>query len=172
LQARADEENVVPDYNYQNHRFQLTDERSENYARALDGYPLDITVDRDWPGTTADPNRQRFDADAMLEVANQIDRKIQSIQSATYTPQSLAATASVAFGPADWNAANYLKQASGDVARTVSNYANQLITNLQAAAQSIRAAAGRNQGAEQTNLDSMTSQQHSVTGQQSPTSWT
>src|SRR5215470_2224977 len=144
LQARADEENVVPDYNYENHRFQLTDERSENYARELDGYPLDITMDRDWPGTTADPNRQRFDADAMIEVANWIDAQVKSIQSATYTPQSLAATASVSFGPSEWNAANYLKQASGSVAKTVSNYVNQLITNLQAASQSIRAAAGHN----------------------------
>jgi hypothetical protein len=172
LQARADEENAVPDYNYENHRAHFTDDRSQNSAQALEGYPLDITLDDRWPGLTANPNRQRFDADKMLEVADWIDQQVAAIQRGQFTPQALASTASVSYGPADWNAANYLKQASGRVATTVSDYAGQLVTNLQAASAAIRGAAGRYGRAENTNTDSMTSQQNSVTGQQAPTSWT
>jgi hypothetical protein len=172
LQARADEENVVSDYNYENHRFELTDDRSRNSAQALEGYPLDITLDDSWPGVSANPNRQRFDADKMLEVADWIDQQVAAIQRGQFTPQALGTTSSVTYGPPDWNAANYLKQASGRVATTVSDYAGQLVTNLQAASTAIRNAAGRYGRAENTNTDSMTSQQNSAAGQQAPTSWT
>jgi hypothetical protein len=178
LQARAEEEKVVrnndrypPDYNYENHRFQLTDDRSRNSAQQLEGYPLDLTPIENWPGLTANPNRQRFDKDKMLEVASWIDRQIEALQRGQFTPQALSSTASVSYGPADWNAANYLKQASGQVAQTVSDYAGQLITNLQGASAAIKAAAGRYGGTENTNADSMTSQQNSVTGQDPSRRW-
>jgi len=171
-QAKAQEEKAVPDYDYiGNHQFQLSDEKSENNAQALDGYPLDVRPDPYWPGLSPNPNRQRFDVDKMLEVADWIDGQIKSIQQANYTPQSLASTASASYGPADWNAANYLKQSSGQVAKTVSNYAGQLITNLQEASATIRSAAAKYGGAEQTNTDTMTSQQNAAAGQQQPTSW-
>lgn len=167
----------MPDYDYiGSHKFQLTDDKSRNDAQSLDGYPLDVTLES-WPGLSANPNKQRFDVDKMLEVANWIDGQIRSIQSANYTPQSLAATATVSFGPPDWNAANYLKQSSGQVAKTVSNYAGQLVTSLQEASTAIRTAAAKYGGAETTNADSMTSQQNSAAdqqtpaNQQTPTSW-
>jgi len=161
----------VPDYDYRgNHEVQLSNQHSENSAQGLDGYPLDLEY-ADWPGLSADPNKQRFDVDKMLEVADWIDGQITSIQQANYKPQDLAATGQVAYGPAEWNAANYLKQSSGQVAKTVSNYANQLVTNLQQASASIRAAAGKYGGSEQTNTDTMNNQQNNAAGQQAPTSW-
>jgi hypothetical protein len=162
----------VPDYDYiGNHQFHLTDDKSRNDAQTLAGYPLNVTPDAHWPGLTADPNKQRFDVDKMLEVADWIDSQIKSIQSANYTPESLAGTATVSYGPADWNAANYLRQSSGEVAKTVSNYARQLVTNLQEAATAIRTAAAKYRGAEGTNTDTMNTQQTNLTGQPAPTSW-
>jgi hypothetical protein len=162
----------VPDYDYiGNHQVQLTADKSRNDAQSLDGYPLDVTLESNWPGQSADPNKQRFDVDKMLAVADWIDGQIRTIQSANYTPQSLAATASVSYGPSDWNAANYLKQSSGQVAKTVSNYAGQLVTNLREASAAIRKAAAKYGGAETTNADSMTSQQNNAADQQTPTSW-
>jgi hypothetical protein len=171
LPARADEENFVRDYDYENHRFQLTDHKSDNYARALDGYPLDVTLDSTWPGQSPDPNKQRFNADAMLDVAKWLDQQVSALQQGTYAPQSVGSTASVSYGPSDWNAANYLKDASGRVAKTVSDYTRDLINNLQQASKSIRAAAANNRGTEQANADSMVNQQNSMPGQDSPTSW-
>ena len=164
----------MPDYNYDNHRFQPTDDRSKNYAQSLDGttYHLDVTLQADWPGLGADPHKQRFDVQKMNDVARWIDEQIRTLQQGSYTPQSLPPTASVSYGPTDWNAANNLKAASGEVAKTVSDYANKLIVNLNAASAAIKKAAAHYGGAEQTNLDSMTSQQNSLAGQPSPTSWT
>jgi len=162
----------VPDYDYiGHHQFQLTDDHSRNDAQALDGYPLDILPDSNWPGLSADPNKQRFDTDKMLEVADWIDSQIRSIQGGSYTPASLASTGTVSYGPPDWNAANYLKQSSGQVARTVSNYAGQLVTNLQEASTAIRTAAAKYGGAESTNADTMTTQQNNAAGQPAPQSW-
>ena len=170
-QASAEEEKVVPDYDYENHRFQLTDDRSRNAARSLEGYPLDISLNGNWPGLAANHNRQRFDPDKMMEVATWIDRQVEAIQRGQYTPQALAGAASVSYGPPDWNAANYLQEASGRVAKTVSDYAVQLVHNLEAASLAIKNAAGRYGRVENTNTDSMTSQQNSVTSQQPPSSW-
>src|SRR5205823_13948307 len=67
---------------------------TEIYTLSLhDALPI-FTPDPNWPGLFADPNRQRFDVDKMLEVADWIDSQIKSIQSANYTPQSLATTRS------------------------------------------------------------------------------
>jgi hypothetical protein len=108
----------------------------------------------------------------MMDVAAWIDEQIKSLQRGSYTPQALNGTKSVSYGPTDWIAANHLKDASGRVATTVSDYAGDLLTNLQKASEAIKRAAGRYSSAENTNTDSMTSQQNSVTGQQTPTSWT
>jgi hypothetical protein len=162
----------VPDYDYiGNHQVQLSNQKSENSAQALDGYPLDVVVDPYWPGLTANPNHQRFDVDKMLEVADWIDRQIESIEGSHYKPQSLAATAQVSYGPPDWNAANYLRESSGRVATTVSDYAVELLKNLKSASSTIRTAAAKYRGAEHTNADTMDSQRNNVAGQQAPTSW-
>jgi hypothetical protein len=162
----------VPDYDYiGNHQVHLSDQKSENDAQVLQGYPLDVAPDPSWPGLTANPNHQRFDVDKMIEVANWIDQQVKLIESPHYKPQSLAGTAQVSYGPPDWNAANYLKAASGRVATTVSDYAVELVTNLKQASSSIRTAAAKYGGAENTNADSMDSQLNNVTGQQAPTSW-
>ncbi len=161
----------MPDYDYQNHRFHTTDDKSKNNATQLDGYSLDVTPDKNWPGLSADKNKQRFDVDKMDEVATWIEQQIKTLQTGSYTPQSVAQTGSVSYGPSSWNAANYLKDASGIVAKTVSDYSTQLITSLQSAAGSIRSAIAKYNGSETANTQSMNAQQNSLNSQPTPTSW-
>jgi ribosome-binding factor A len=140
----------VTDYDYNHHRVSLdNNDRSRNTATALDGYPLDIQPDGSWPGLDANPREQRFDKQAMLDVADKIDRLISDVGTI-----DLSSAASVSFGPDSWQAAVYLRQASGQVAHAVSEYSQELIRNLQAAAQAIRTAAGTYGTAESANAAS------------------
>ena len=157
----------MPDneYNYDQHRVTLDDsDRSENTAAALDGYyPLDLQPAADWPGTERNPREQRFNKDAMIEVADTIDRLIGEVGSI-----DLSSTAGVNFGPDSWQAAVYLRQASAQVSRTVGTYSQELIQNLTTAAQSIRAAAGHYGGAEGANTANITGVDNNLAGSQPP----
>ncbi|HVQ93660.1 MAG TPA: hypothetical protein VMU51_21665 [Mycobacteriales bacterium] len=133
----------MTDYNYDQHRVTLGDDRSQNAATGLTGYPLDVRPDAHWPGLDRNPREQRFDQTAMNDVADKIDQLIADVGTI-----NVSSAGAVSFGPDSWQAAVYLKHASGQVAGAVQTYSQQLIQNLQQAAAAIRAAAGNYAGAE------------------------
>jgi hypothetical protein len=148
------------DYNYTHNRVTLGDDTSDNNAAGLAGYSLDVSPNGDWPGTNADPNKQRVNADDMLAVARTIDNYVEALQNSGAT--EIPAKAAVSYGPDSWQAAVYLRDASGQVAHGVSQYTAKLIANLQAASTAIKHAAGKYSGAESTNRQSAAGQQSSL----------
>jgi hypothetical protein len=151
---------MVTDYNYGNHRANISDsDSSKNSAQSLDGYPLDVQPDSQWPGLDANPNELHVDKQGMLSVADTIDGLIEDIGTIDVTQAG-----NVSFGPESWNAALYLKDASTQVSGAVNEYAKKLVANLQQASASIRAAAGNYGGAEQTSSDSVSNVQGNLDG--------
>jgi hypothetical protein len=151
---------MVTDYNYGNHRAGLSDSDSgQNSAQALAGYPLDVQPNADWPGTEGNPRELHVDKHGMLAVADTIDGLIEDIGTIDVTQAG-----NVSFGPDSWQAALFLKDASGQVAGAVNQYARELVTNLQAASAAIRAAAGQYGSAEQTSADSVNTVQGNLDG--------
>lgn len=150
----------MADYNYGNDRVHLGDEKSQNTASGLAGYSLDVTRDGSWPGLNAAPDKQRVDPDKMNAVADTIDGYVQALQNSGAT--QIQGATSVSYGPDSWGAAVYLKDASGQVAQTVSSYTQTLIQNLTAASAAIRSATQGYKGAEKTNTTSATNQQNSL----------
>lgn len=152
----------MTDYEYGDDRVQLTGDSSQNGATAQAGYPLDVRPDGNWPGRSADPNRQRLDTDKMLELASVIDTYVQTLQGSGVL--QIEGDTTVSYGPDRWQAAQYLGQASKQVARTVSSYTQQLIQNLQGASLAIKNAAAGYSGAEHANQASAANQQSAVDG--------
>ncbi|HEV7205611.1 MAG TPA: hypothetical protein VGN18_13460 [Jatrophihabitans sp.] len=150
----------MADYNYGNDRVHLGDEKSQNTASGLGGYSLDVSRDGSWPGLNAAPDKQRVHPEKMNAVAGTIESIAQGLQASHFT--EIQSSTSVSYGPNSWGAAVYLKDASGQVAQTVTNYTQQLIANLTDAANAIRKASGGYQGAESTNTSSATNQQASL----------
>lgn len=146
---------MVTDYNYGNHRANLSDSDSgQNSAQGLDGYPLDVQPDPSWPGLDGNPNELHVDKQGMLSVADTIDGLIEDIGTIDVTQAG-----NVSFGPDSWNAALYLKDASTQVSGAVNEYAKKLVANLQQASASIRAAAGNYGTAEQSSSDDVSNVQ-------------
>ncbi|HSV66262.1 MAG TPA: hypothetical protein VLJ59_10205 [Mycobacteriales bacterium] len=153
----------MTDYDYGDQHIRLDDnDSSKNKATGLSDYSLEVTPDRNWPGTSANPKQQRFDTHKMRLVADRIDSYVTSLEGGGV--KTIAQTAAVSFGPPSWNAAVYLQKASGDVATLVGQYSAQLVENLRAAASSIRAAADQYDGAEDTNMISANNQHRSLDG--------
>lgn len=152
----------MADYNYGDDRVHLGDDKSQNTASGLGGYSLDVSPDGSWPGLSAAPDKQRVDPEKMNAVADTIDGYVQTLQNSGAT--QIQGATSVSYGPDSWAAAVYLKDASGQVAQTVSSYTQTLIQNLTAASAAIRSATQGYKGAEQTNTHSATNQQNSLDG--------
>jgi hypothetical protein len=156
---------VSDTYNYDDHRVHLSDSDSDKNGAASLNYHLDVQLDGNWPGMSPDPHKQRFDVHKMREAAGKIDELIAGLTGAgTGTPQSIAKNGSPSFGPDSWAAAKYLKTASDQVVGTVSKYTTDLVTNLTAAANSIRAAADAYDKSENANKKSGSNQQASLEG--------
>ncbi|MEP7020107.1 MAG: hypothetical protein ABI808_05615 [Pseudonocardiales bacterium] len=159
----------MANYDYTQDRVTLGGDTSDNNATGLGGYSLDVSPNGSWPGLSADPNKQRLDTDAMMSVAQSIDNYVQALQNSGHT--EIQGKAAVSYGPDSWGAAVYLKDASSQVATTVSQYTSELITNLTAASGAIRKAAGQYSGAESTNQQSASNQQNSLDGSRSSTGY-
>jgi hypothetical protein len=154
----------MADYNYGgDKRVSLGDDTSDNGASGLGGYTLNVVPDQNWPGMSADPNKQKVDADAMNDVATTIDNLVESLQGSAISDVTTK-SAQANYGPDSWGAASYLKDATGQVATAVTQYTQELITNLQSAAKAIRNATGQYTGAESTNKASAGNQQSAVDG--------
>jgi hypothetical protein len=160
---------MADNYDYNQDRVELGDDTSDNNASGLSGYSLDVSPNGSWPGLSADPNKQRLDTEAMLSIAQSIDNYVEALQNSGHN--EIQGKAAVSYGPDSWGAAVYLKDASGQVASTVSRYTTDLITNLSAAAAAIRSAAGQYASAESTNQHSASNQQNSLDGSRSSTGY-
>lgn len=157
----------MTDYDYDQHRATISgSDRSQNSAAALAGYPLDVRPDGSWPGLHADPSQQRFDKTAMNDVVETIRNLIADAGAI-----KLTSAASVSFGPETWQAAVYLKHASGQVAQAVQDYSQRLIQNLQQAADAISKAAGNYGDAETTNTGNVDAVNNNMPAGQNPPPW-
>jgi hypothetical protein len=168
----ASEEKVVSDdkYNYDAHRAHLSDSDSgANSAQGLGSdYHLNVQLEGNWPGISPDPNKQRFDVENMRKAAGKIDELISALTgTGSGTPASIQQHGAPSYGPDTWAAANYLKTASSQMAGTVGKYAQDMVTNLSAAAQAIRSAADAYDKAEGANQQSGQNQQSSLSNQPS-----
>jgi len=153
-------------YNYDEHKVQLdSQDSSKNSAQALAGYHLDVRLQPGWPGLDPDPNKLAFDSKQMGAIADRIDRLLDNLTSTSGagTPQSILAKGVPSFGPSTWAAASYLQTATSQVAGTVAQYAQDLILNLQGAAQAIRTAIANHDKAEHANQQSGRNLQTSLT---------
>jgi len=149
----------VPDYDY-NHITLSDSDRSKNTATDIDGYPLDVTLQQGWPGTSADPHQARYTPAKMRDVADWLDQTANDLQGMPTRLNEVAGKAN--YGPNTWNEARHLGDASKQVLTAVVQYSNEILTNLHAAAQSIRAAADKYDGGESANEQSMANQQQNL----------
>jgi hypothetical protein len=158
-------------YDYNAHRAHLSDsDSSQNSAQGIN-YHLDVQLQKDWPGLSPDPNKQKFDVDKMRQAAGQIDHLIRVLTGGgSGTPQSIQQHGAPSFGPDTWAAATYLKTAAQEMASTVGKYSQDLIDNLRAASQAITAAADGYGGAEHANVQSGQNQQASLDNTAQPSS--
>jgi cytochrome c556 len=133
---------VSDTYNYDAHRAHLSgSDSSQNSAQGIN-YHLDVQVQKDWPGLSPDPNKQRFDVEKMRQAARKIDELISVLDGGgSGTAQSVQRSGAPSFGPESWAAATYLKTAAEQMAGAVGKYTTDLIANLRAASQAIRSAA-------------------------------
>lgn len=150
----------MADYNYSHDRVKLGGDTGDNNASGLGGYSLDVSPDGKWPGMSADPNKQRLNADDMITIAQTIDNYVEALQNSGAA--EIPSKAAVSFGPDSWQAAVYLKDASGQVAKGVSEYTTKLISNLQAASTAIKNASGKYSGAESANQQGAANQQRDI----------
>lgn len=158
----------MTDYNYDQHRATLDgSDRSRNTATNLSGYSIQIKPESDWPGLERNPREQRFDKDAMIGVTDAIKGLVAELGTI-----DLTSAGSVSFGPDSWQAAVYLREASGQVARTVNTYAQELIRNLEQATANIRAAAINYGGAENANTAAVTAVDNNLAASPAPSGTT
>lgn len=148
----------MTDYNYGDEGVVLSDDdSSKNHAHGLDGHSLTLSPIKDWPGTSANPNEIRANHDDMDDVADQLDKLADRIQSNTMTQlQTKGGTTN--YGPDQWYAAKYLKDSMSQVTGLVSQYSTTLQSSLREAASSIRAAKSGYSGADNTNAGSANAQ--------------
>jgi hypothetical protein len=158
-------------YDYNAHRAHLSDSDSaQNSAQGIN-YHLDVQLQKDWPGLSPDPNKQRFDVHKMRQAAGQIDHLIRVLTGGgSGTPQSIQQHGAPSFGPDTWAAASYLKTAAQEMAGTVGKYSQDLIDNLRAASEAITAAANGYDGTEHANVQSGQNQQASLDNTAQPSS--
>jgi uncharacterized protein YukE len=149
----------VPDYDYEHLTLDKND-RSQNTATDIEGYPLDVTLQEGWPGTSADPHQVRYNPAKMREVADWLDQTANDLQGMPGRLNEVAGKAN--YGPDTWNEARHLGDASKQVLTAVVGYSNEILTNLHAAAQSIRTAADKYDGGESANEQSIANQQRTV----------
>jgi hypothetical protein len=158
-------------YDYNAHRAHLSDSDSgQNSAQGIN-YHLDVQLQKDWPGLSPDPNKQKFDVDKMRQAAKQIDHLVERLNGAgSGTPQSIQQHGAPSFGPDTWAAASYLKTAAQEMAGAVGKYAQGLIENLRAASRAINTAADGYDGSEHANVQSGQNQQASLNNTSQPSS--
>ena len=152
----------MTDYNYSDNRVELSDTTSGNRATGLGGYPLDVRPDGSWPGTSANPNQLRADTDRMNAVADRIDAMVSTLTNSGLVQEVSTKSGAARYGPDSWQAASYLKDATGQVAQAVSSYGQELITNLQGASAAIRRATASVAGGEQANVTTANNQQDQI----------
>jgi len=121
-------------------------DRSLNGASSLDGYDINIRTDGDWPGLDGSGSEMRMDTEGVDAVVAWLTSQVTQMQSLA---EDMQTTQSANFGPNSWLEAVQLREASLQVARTVNRYSNDLVANLQNAADAINRAKGNITGADQ-----------------------
>jgi hypothetical protein len=132
---------------------QLTGERSQNGARALEGYPLDVRPDGSWPGLDTASGQVRVRPEELKRVSQWLATQAGYTES---LPQWLSSATAVSFGPASWHEATNLKDASEMLTRAVAEHISKVVLNLGQANASITAAHAAYDTTEQSNTDTMT----------------
>jgi hypothetical protein len=158
----------VPDYHNYQHVTLDDHDRSKNTATDIDGYPLDVQPQGNWPGTSADPSKMRYNVVKMRAVADDLDKLANELSG---MPSRLSDKAGKAnFGPNTWYEATHLADASNQVLGAVVKYSQEILANLHAAATAIRTAADKYDGGESANQQSFENQQQSLNsgGTQTP----
>jgi hypothetical protein len=139
-------------------------DRNANNAQDLDTgvYALTVTPQANWPGLDAHPKKVRFHSDPMLDVAQWLEDQADALAD---LPQHVNTNlTNIKYGPDDWPPAKYLLRANDQVKGAVSKYTQELVANLREAAASIRTAAGKNQGADDTAATRADNQSAQLTG--------
>lgn len=158
----------MPDYHNYQHVALDNSDRNKNTASDIGGYPLDVQPQGNWPGTNADPSQTRHSTTKMRALATALDKAANDLQG---MPGRLSQQAGKAnFGPNTWYEANHLADASSQVLGAVVKYSQEILGNLHAAANAIRAAADKYDGSETANQQSFDNQQQSLNsgGTQTP----
>jgi hypothetical protein len=138
-----------PRYGGDAYRAHLTDERSQNGAHALEGYPLDVQSDSNWPGLDGSA-QARYDAGAIKDVADLLRAEAERAKS---LPGWLQKQTTVNFGPDVWRPAKNLRDASAMVSQAVADYMQKTIANMTAAAGALDSVHSTYTGTEQANVD-------------------
>lgn len=161
----------MSDYDYEHHRVSLTNEQSQNDVKPLEGfdYSIDIQPDPHWPGLSADPHSLTLDRHALEDVITDLDALAAPLRGiGTFTRTSDAAQ-KASFGPDEWYAARFLKQATSSVAQAIDTYGQQLLGNIEQAIAQVRATLANMDHAEQQNVQGFTNQSASLEAPGAPT---
>jgi hypothetical protein len=131
------------DYDYNQHRADLTGEHGKNYVQPLSGYDaaLDMQPDPNWPGLDPDPSRMMLDRTALEGVLAELKGLLASVHGASGFTQITQLAAEARFGPDQWQAAKFLKDAANQVSKGLGDYGAQLVANLEGAIAAIQQAA-------------------------------
>jgi hypothetical protein len=125
-------------------------DRSQNAPKSLVGdYPLDLRPQADWPGMSASPSDIRLDTAAVNRIADWLNEQAGLL--AGVPDQLKAGTEGVRFGPDSWVEANHLSTASSQVSLAVRQFGQEMIENLNQAAEAIRMAARKFEESDEQN---------------------
>jgi hypothetical protein len=112
---------------------------SANDATGVQGYPLDLRPDPNWPGLSAASGGFTADPDAMDELAERLTTEAEAVLDVS---KRLKADAQgVRFGHSNWAAANALTYANDQVARAVDLYTQEMANSMKAAASALKVSA-------------------------------
>jgi hypothetical protein len=116
-------------------------DRGANDATGVQGYPLDLRPDPNWPGLSAASGGFAADPDAMDELAERLTAEAEAVLE---VPKRLKTEAQgVRFGHPNWAAANALTYANNQVARAVDLYTQKMANSMLAAARALKVSAHR-----------------------------
>jgi hypothetical protein len=138
-----------PRYGEDAYRAHLTDDRSQNGARALDGYSLDVQKDVSWPGLNGSATVRHKD-EHIQAVAEWLRTQAESVKS---LPGWLTKGTTVSFGPDTWQEAKNLKEASAMVSSAVTDYITKTLANMTSAAAALDSVRSNHAQAENSNSD-------------------
>ncbi|MFI7589852.1 hypothetical protein ACIB24_22505 [Spongisporangium articulatum] len=150
------------DYLYgQDESVKLTNVKSENDVKPLEGYPLDLRPDQNWPGLKSPAGSMYIDTDAVEQISNWLLTQLDAITRALTLAKDAGGAS---FGPTSWHEANQLATASLIVAQTVSDYTRSLRESIQVASKSVAGASETVRLADGTSEQDMSNVESNIGG--------